>query len=283
MTLIAPFIFAVIFMILVTFSSFIFKIILKIKSFTGFSSGVCCSILTSITASFHIALVIFVIMRPFRIKEASNSTSYSININQYFNYTKLGLFILWVFSVALMAIVFVFIFVYTQRVSKPEDDYNSIFMFVSGYIFFPALNFYIAWMVLVDTVNQFMDLYIGNGTKEAETARALEEGGSFIYTLVDFVGLLVILLFTGTIIMCMLHHRRVNPIIMKINIFCFFAPAISFLIFLYTLKTFYITYLLMFTSIVSFCFAIYFYRKYSVRKAPIDEYIQPQATYQLTS
>ena len=90
MSLIAPFIFAVIFMILVTFSSFIFKIILKIKSFTGFSSGVCCSILTSITAIFHIALVIFVIMRPFRIKEASNyTTSYSIDINQYFNYTKL--------------------------------------------------------------------------------------------------------------------------------------------------------------------------------------------------
>ena len=177
-----------------------------------------------------------------------------------------------------MAIVLVFIFVYTQRVSKPEDDYNSVFMFVSGYIFFPALNFYIAWMVLVDTVNQFIDL-----TKEAETARALEEGGSFIYTLVDFVGLLVILLFTGTIIMCMLHHRRVNPIIMKINIFCFFAPAISFLIFLYTLKTFYMTYLLIFTSIVSFCFAIYFYRKYSVRIASIEEYIQPQATYQLTS
>ena len=217
MSLVAPYIFAVIFMFLVSFSSLLFKIFLKIKSFTGLCSGIVCSVLTIITAGFHSALVLFVFMRPLRIKEDknNNSTSYSIDINQYINYTNVGLFILWVFSVVLMSIVFFFILTFTKRVSKPEDDYNSVFMFVSGYILIPFLTFYIIWMTWVTAVNQILELSSGDGTKALEVARSL------IHTLVDFAGFIIILLFTGTIIMCMLHHRKVNPIIIKINVFSF--------------------------------------------------------------
>ena len=72
-----------------------------------------------------------------------------------------------------MSIVFFFILTFTKRVSKPEDDYNSVFMFVSGYILIPFLTFYIIWMTWVTAVNQILELSSGDGTKSLEVARSL--------------------------------------------------------------------------------------------------------------
>ena len=290
MYLLAPFIFAVLFMILVAFSSCIFKIIFKIKSFTGFCSGVCCSFLTSIIASIYMSIIMFLIMKNLK-PEAENAannnytpSTNTVDINKYFNYTKFGLFLLWLFFVILMAIAFFFIFFFTKRVSKPEDDYNSVFMFISGYILLPFIFFYLIWMIICavvnDTIAKLSDYF---ESEEAAATFYLENIGSFFFTLIDFVGLQIIFLLSGAIIMCMLHHRKVNSFIIFICLGCFFAPAIFLIIFFYTLETFFITYLLILPSFASLGLGIFFYLKYAVQVGSIDGYAQPQASYQLVS
>ena len=290
MYLLAPFIFAVLFMILVAFSSCIFKIIFKIKSFTGFCSGVCCSFLTSIIASIYMSIIMFLIMKNLK-PEAENAannnytpSTNTVDINKYFNYTKFGLFLLWLFFVILMAIVFFFIFFFTKRVSKPEDDYNSVFMFISGYILLPFIFFYLIWMIMTGVINAAIEEVIQTyGTEEKAAAQILGNIGSFFFTLIDFVGLLIIFLLSGVIIMCMLHHRKVNSFIIFICLGCFFAPAIFVIIFFYTLETFFITYLLILPSFASLGLGIFFYLKYAVQSGSTDGYAQPQASYQLAS
>ena len=182
MYLLAPFIFAVLFMILVAFSSLIFKLIFKIKSFTGFCSGVCCSFLTNIVASIYTSIILFLIMNNLKPEAAANN-NYSTNtadINKYFNYTKFGLFLLWLFFVILMAIAFLFIFFFTKRVSKPEDDYNSVFMFISGYILLPFIFFYLIWMIITGEFNTAIEEGIKKyGTEEKSAAELLAGIGSF--------------------------------------------------------------------------------------------------------
>ena len=186
MYLLAPFIFAVLFMILVAFSSLIFKLIFKIKSFTGFCSGVCCSFLTNIIASIYTSIILFLIMNNLKsgAENAANdnytpSTNTS-DINKYFNYTKFGLFLLWLFFVILMAIVFLFIFFFTKRVSKPENDYNSVFMFISGYILLPFIFFYFIWMIITGAFNSAIEEGIKKyGTEEKSAAENLVGLGSF--------------------------------------------------------------------------------------------------------
>ena len=192
MYLLAPFIFAVLFMILVAFSSCIFKIIFKIKSFTGFCSGVCCSFLTSIIASIYMSIIMFLIMKNLK-PEAENAannnytpSTNTVDINKYFNYTKFGLFLLWLFFVILMAITFFFIFIFTKRVSKPEDDYNSVFMFISGYILLPFIFFYLFYMIIISAANvSITKLSDSFGSEEAAATYYLGKIGSFIFTLIN--------------------------------------------------------------------------------------------------
>lgn len=290
MYLLAPFIFAVLFMILVAFSSCIFKIIFKIKSFVGFGSGICCSILTDVIASIYMVVVLLAIMTNLvddaqKMANNTSTTTTSTNPNTLLNYTKGGIFLLWLFFTVLMGIVFIFIFFFTKRVSKPEDDYNSVFMFISGYILLPFLSFYLGWMIFTAGLNSAIDSYTTNNHLEEEEAvkKALGTYGSFFFTLIDFVGLLLILLFAGTIIMCMLHHRKVNSFIIFICIGCFFSPAIFALIFFYTVIPFFITYALILPSCASIGLAIFFYLKYAVQGSSTDGYAQPQTSYQLAS
>ena len=189
MYLLAPFIFAVLFMILVAFSSCIFKIIFKIKSFVGFGSGICCSILTDVVASIYMSVVMFAIMTNLKdtAQDIANNTSAATataNINKIFNYTKGGLFLLWLFFTVLQGITFLFIFFFTKRVSKPEDDYNSVFMFISGYILLPFLFFYLIWMIVTGFINAGIDELIKRyGSDEQGVERAVTEAigtlGSF--------------------------------------------------------------------------------------------------------
>ena len=289
MYLLAPFIFAVLFMILVAFSSCIFKIIFKIKSFVGFGSGICCSILTDVIASIYMVVVLLAIMTNLvddAQKMANNTSTTTTNPNTLLNYTKGGIFLLWLFFTVLMGIVFIFIFFFTKRISKPEDDYNSVFMFISGYILLPFLFFYLIWMIVTGFINAGIDELIKRyGSDEQGVERAVTEAigtlGSFFFTLVDFVGLFAILLFAGTIIMCMLHHRKVNSLIIFICIGCFFSPAIF--IFLYSLATFFVTYLLILPSCASIGLGIFFYLRYAVEGSSTTGYAQPQASYQLAS
>lgn len=293
MYLLAPFIFAVVFMLLVAFSSCIFKLIFKIKSFTGFCSGICCSILTYVVAGIYMSVVMFAIMTNLKdtaqdIANNTSTTTTTADINKIFNYTKGGLFLLWLFFTVLQGIIFLFIFFFTKRVSKPEDDYNSVFMFISGYILLPFLFFYLIWMIVTGFMNAAIDELIKRYGSDAQAEeRAVTEAigtfGGFFFTLVDFVGLFVILLYAGTIIMCMLHHRKVNPLIIFICIGCFFSPAIFTLIFLYSLVTFFITYLLILPSCASIGLGIFFYLRYAVEGSSTTGYAQPQASYQLAS
>jgi len=218
----------------------------------------------------------------------TSTTTTSADPNKLLNYTKGGLFLLWLFFTVLQGITFLFIFFFTKRVSKPEDDYNSVFMFISGYILLPFLFFYLIWMIVTGFMNAAIDELIKRYGSDAQAEeRAVTEAigtfGGFFFTLVDFVGLFAILLFAGTIIMCMLHHRKVNPLIIFICIGCFFSPAIFTLIFLYSLVTFFITYLLILPSCASIGLGIFFYLKYAVQGSSTGGYTQPQASYQLAS
>lgn len=289
MYLLAPFIFAVLFMILVAFSSCIFKIIFKIKSFVGFGSGICCSILTDVIASIYTVVVLVAIMSNLvddaqKMANNASATAASADPNKLLNYTKGGLFLLWLFLTVLMGIVFIFIFFFTKRISKPEDDYNSVFMFISGYILLPFLGFYLTWMIVTAGINSAIEQHVSTyGSEEEAAAQAVGTLGTFFFTLIDFVGLLVILLFAGTIIMCMLHHRKVNSLIIFICIGCFFSPAIFTLIFFFTFVTFFITYMLILPSCASIGLGIFFYLRYAVEGSSTTGYAQPQASYQLAS
>ena len=194
MYLLAPFIFAVLFMILIAFSSCIFKLIFKIKSFTGFCSGVCCSFLTCIIANIYLGVVMVLIMKHLK-PEANNegnnnytpsTSTNTADINRYLNYTIFGLFLLWLFFVILMAITFFFIFIFTKRVSKPEDDYNSVFMFISGYILLPFIFFYLFYMIIISAANvSITKLSDSFGSEEAAATYYLGKIGSFIFTLIN--------------------------------------------------------------------------------------------------
>ena len=159
------------------------------------------------------------------------------------------LFLLFVIIVAVYLVVFFLLLCFTKSVSEPQDSYNSIFMFISGYsIIFILLYFMILFPLLVLEIN---DKFEGN-----------EFIASF-YVIWEFIIFFYFLKLAGVSIMFMLHHRKVNGIIFWCAIGCYYGDLILFLIALLAKKLAILEYPSFLFDIASIGLGSFFYFRYS--------------------
>ena len=268
MYILAPFIFGVLLAILLIFSSCLVKIFAKVESFTGFCSGVCCSFLFSVIASVYIGVVLFLVMD--KVAGVAKSSAQNPgqmapqNVLDLANYTKGALLVLWCFFFVLFLIEYALIFLFTKRISKPENEYNSVLMFASGFVFLPSIFFFLYWFILIGGINAIISKAIESGqSEETAAAQYVNLYGSAFFTLIEFVFFFAMLSISGVIIMITLHHRKLNSFVIWISLACFFGPSILLLLFLLTLKVAFIEYPMGLPTLASFGLGVFFYLKYS--------------------
>ena len=263
--LLTPTIFAIFFMAFLIILPFILKIMLKIKSCFGYCRGVCCSLLTSLIIGIYISLVQLSILA--KILDKSNkeepSSETTDDIAMYFIGYAIGILLLIVLFIGiLMAILFLLIFCFTKRISTPEIETKTAFMFFSGYILPKGLFFYLIIIASVQSMNYAIEQLIEKGTPEAEAFERISPFTSGLIVYAEFWFLIYLFSYIGCIIMCMLHHRKVNSFIIWINVACFFSPLFFLLLFFMTLKFFFLQYGVLLPMLCSFGFGIFFYCKY---------------------
>ena len=265
MYFVAPFIFGALLAIVLLFSSFLLKIFVKIESFAGFCAGVCCSVIVSILITIYLGVVLYLFVS--NAKSIEDSARQQKTVSGLENFTRGALLLLWLFIAVLLVIVYVIIFLFTKRISKPESEYNSVLMFASGFAFLPTLFFYLSLFVFVNGINKIIEERITpNMTKEQEEQVVLNAIGFTSGVILTFAAIgffLFMLSIAGTIIMCMIHHRKLNSFVIWIGLACFFGPMILFLLCFLTYKIFFIEYPLGLPTLASFGFGIFFYLKYS--------------------
>lgn len=281
MYFLAPIILSGLFLVLVLFSSCIFKLGFKIQNFFGFCYGVCCFALSILAGMIYFGVLVFLVLNNLKDKNAPSFLELSLeNLGKY---SKGILIVFWLVIAGLYAILFVFIFLFTKKVSEPKHDYNTIFMFVSGYITFPFTFAYSIWIFTLIGINAVINDSIKKGISEIEALnQRVKDKGNFYFISMAFVYFLEALLFAGTIIMCMLHHRKVNSFIIWINVACFFFPSIAYSLFVFTLKSFFIEYPAILPSLVSISFALYFYFRNETESSP-GEIFDSQEPYALSN
>lgn len=287
MFFVAPFIFGIILAAALIFSSCLIKVFVKMEGFAGFCSGVCCSILIGIMTSIY-GTVIMLIFGSDLTSAASSATSSptSVNPSEVVGLAKGTAFILWLLIAGLYVIQFVFIFLFTKRISKPESQFDSVLMFNSGFVLLPSIFFFLIWLIYVAIMNAAIDKLINDQMTEKEREDAITRQlgmlGSAIFTIVEFIFFFYMLSFSGTIIMCMIHHRKLNSFIIWVNIACFFGPLLLWLLFLLTWKVGFIEYPIILPTLASFGLGIFFYMKYSdetTRGEPLNN----QQNYELSN
>ena len=239
----ATFIFGMIFMLILVFSSCIFKAIFKIQSFIGFFHGLCCAFTTAIVILIYVIIV--GLLFAFVIKNNSSGNTGEESLGSF---TIGSLLFICACCFILFVIIFVLIYIFTKKVSVKEIPYNTIFMFGSGYILFKAIFSYLIYMAIIN--------YPSNHTEKDGIFE------SFFYTLIEIVWFFWLLSLIGTSIMCMLHHRKVNSFIIWINIGCFFGPLIFIMLFFLTLKTFFLSYMNFIPTLATIGLSTCFYFKY---------------------
>ena len=285
----APFLFGIILAAALIFSSCLIKVFVKIEGFAGFCSGVCCSVIIGIMTSIY--LVVITLVFGSKITEASKATpsSTSVNASDVVGMAKGTAFALWLFVAGLFVIQFVFIFLFTKRISKPESQYDSVLLFNSGFVLLPSIFFFLVWMIFIGMINAAIDEQITENMTEEQKESVVDQKlgmlgnfGSAFLTIVEFIFFFYMLSFTGTIIMCMIHHRKLNSFIIWINIACFFGPLLLVLLFLLTWEFGFIKYPIFLPTLASFGLSIFFYMKYSdetTRGEPLNN----QQNYELSN
>ena len=287
MYFVAPFIFGITLAALLIFSSCLIKVFVKIEGFAGFCSGVCCSIIISIMSSIYIGVILYIFLSSLRqAGQSATSSSTSVNPSEVAGLAKGTAFLLWLFIAGLYVIQFVFIFLFTKRISKSESQYDSVLLFNSGFVLLPSIFFFLGWLIFVGGLNAALDQAITeNMTKEQienEIAKLLGTFGSAVLTVVEFGFFFYMLSFSGTIIMCMIHHRKLNSFIIWVNIACFFGPLLLWLLFLLTWKVQLIEYPIALPTLASFGLGIFFYLKHSDETSR-GEPLNNQQNYELSS
>ena len=287
MYFVAPFLFGIILAAALIFSSCLIKVFVKMEGFAGFCSGVCCSIIISLMSSIYSGVIMF--MFSDKLKEAARTptpSSTSTNVSEAVGLAKGLAFLLWLFIAGLYVIQFVFIFLFTKRISKPESQYDSVLMFNSGFVLLPSIFFFLIWLSYVGILGAAIDESINDSMteeqKESMIANKLGMVGSAFFTLVEFIFFFYMLSFTGTIIMCMIHHRKLNSFIIWINIACFFGPILFWLLFLLTWNVNLIEYPIALPTLASFGLGVFFYLKYS-DESTRGEPLTNQQNYELSS
>ena len=241
--ILSVFLIALIFIILLVALPFIFKFIFKTKKFLGYSMGVCCSILT-IVAIFTIFIVGFafslVLFRP------SNSKAYEMGLLLY----------IFIFLFLIYTVIFLFIFNYTKEISNKNQPWNSIFMFVAGYLLPQFGIIYLGFIIA--------SLNDENGKIYTREFGYIDSG---VFILNEFYFLFYMIQFAGTIMLSMLHHRKVNDNIFNILLICYFLPFLFFVIGYMALNQYILHILIMVLNIAlniaTLAFGIFYYYKYT--------------------
>ena len=251
--LIVEFLLSLIFLALLIALPFIFKSIFKTQNYMGYSIGLFASALT-------IAALIGVVLIGYILLFLVAGISFSLNSGIVFS---AGIIIvISVFILVIYVVIFLFIFFYTKGISNPNQPYNSVFMFIAGYLLPP---FALIYLLLI--LNSLADQ--GNYNNGAWRYSL----GLFI--LAEFFFLLNEMQIAGTIMLCMLHHRKVNKSILGILLVCHFLPAFSFLIGFFSGDQYLSFIPNMVLNLISFGFGVFFYRKYASQDYPKSEILNP--------
>ena len=233
----------IIFIILLIVSPYIFKAIFKIETFLGLTTGLCCAIVTAfiIIAAAIITLVIVSLnIADSATRGSEEDILKSVGIGV--------LLIVFVILVVILLAVFFVMLCYTKRMADPQNPYNSIFMFISGYMF----CFIAIYLILVISALAIDPV--------SETGKTFTNG---FFILWEFLLFFYILKLAGISIMLMLHHRKVNPIIFWCAVAVHFGPTLFFFIGLVAKYLPLLEYPLFLFDVASIGLGSFFYYRYA--------------------
>ena len=248
---------ALLFIALLIALPFIFKCIFKTQKYMGYSIGFCSSALT-------IAAIIGIITIALFLFDLCFGNSFKLNISVG-NALEIGRLIFIFFSILVIYfVIFIFIFYYTKGISNPNQPYNCVFMFIAGYL--------LPLFALIYLFFIFISFYIQNQRNSND--RSWRNVFSGIFILVEFFILFFMIQIAGTIMLSMLHHRKVNKSILYILLVCYFSPILLYLIaFLKDNNYLLLPNVVMILAI--FGFSIFFYCKYANHEYPNPEILEP--------
>ena len=141
--------------------------------------------------------------------------------------------------------------------------YSCLSMFIAGYLLplFALIYLFFIFISIQDQRNS--------------NDRSWRNVFSGIFILVEFFILFFMIQIAGTIMLSMLHHRKVNKSILYILLVCHFLPAFSFLIryFIENQILFLLPSVILY--LIPFGFGIFFYCKYANIEYPKSELLNP--------
>ena len=245
--------FALIIIVLLVALPFIFKSIFKTRNFMGYSIGVCCSVLVIATL-----IIIFLFGLVICEEISKRPDEHKMENRDFFLY---AIIINHILIIPANIVIFLFIFFYTKRISNPNQPYNSVFMFIAGYLL-PQFVFIYLYFILTSFTERIV--LIPGILNFMSDALFLNEI-FFLFYMVQFA---------GTIMLSMLHHRKVNKSILYILLVCYFLPLPFYLIaFLMHNQYLLIPNVVMIFAI--FGLAVFFYCKYANHEYPNSEILEP--------
>ena len=237
------FIIALIIIILLASLPYIFKRIFKTRNFMGYDIGLCSSFFTlvAIFGVFVFGCFLFLVF----FNRASNTIIFFI-----------------IFIIFTNIILFLFIFNYTKGISNPNQPYNCVFMFIAGYLLPPFVLIYLLFILAsIDSQDKYsynMDNVIS---------------GSLVFN--EFFFLLYMIKLSGTIMLSMLHHRKVNKSILYILLICYFIPFFSILFGSFAGDINIFSIIAMVLNLAPIGFGVFFYCKYANLEYPKSELLNP--------
>ena len=255
--LVAPFIIAIIFILIPIGLPFLFKIIFKLENFAGYCLGIICSVVTSVSiiVLFIISMIVLAV-----ILSSNGGLDTLINsfndINELKNVSFWILFSIWAVIALLFLTMFLILFFFIKKLANQEESY-TIFMFYAGYILIPAIIWYICCFLLSLEL-EMLSKQIPQG--QGQDATQLID--TVFVLVVEFGGLFLFILLAGTSIMMILHHKEYHCLIIWICAACYFAPVIFYFLGFVTLKAFFFSFLNGASPLLSIVLAIFLYYKY---------------------
>lgn len=259
--IVGPIIVAIIFILLIIASPFVFKGVLKMESFFGYAKGACCSILTAlvIAAGIIIAFIIYVV----KIVDSIDKNGGNTDAQEVLEVAGVGLLlVLLVVFIIIYLAVFFLLWCYTRRISDPQYPMNTVFMFISGY---SALSFIFCYVMII-----ILCLATDEVNNQAGGGETTSSAISSFYILLCFIVFGFLLRCAGIAVMFMIFHRGLGKIMPLIAAGVFFGPIIFFLIGVLAKVLSLLEYPVFIFDVASIVLGIFFYIRYSNQTASTD-------------
>lgn len=250
---------AILFIILILALPFAFKIALKMEGFAGYCKGLCCICLIGLVLL--IILLIELLGLAEMIKDDTERDTPDLSAFSNIDYIKdLSFkirFFIWLVDLVDKLAIFLVIFCYEGKFSSIAPKNNSIFMFLSGFLFpFTIMYaFYAAIAYGSDELSEWIAQRY-----DSDTGKAIEDLTTSFIVGSEFTTAALMVLYSGTIIMIWLHKKKLSSFIIWICVGCFFGPLIIEFIGICGVDFFY-TYLVPISYIASpICGAFFYYK-----------------------